>query len=78
MIVAFAFGVIVYTKEYNFDFLNAYLQELAYSFEKLFYNFLKNIIRQLFAGESHYVVKITKPYCSLKRIYSGMTSFLIR
>jgi hypothetical protein len=61
MIVAFAFGVIVYTKEYNFDFLNAYLQEMAYSFEKLFSNFLKNIIRQLFAGESHRVVKITIP-----------------
>ncbi len=41
MIVAFAFGIIVYTKEYNFDFLKAYLQEMAYSFEKLFCNFLK-------------------------------------
>ncbi len=64
----------LYTRKCNFNQLNQIRKNWLILLKKLANNFLKNIIRQLFAGESHYVVKITKPYCPLKRIYSGMTS----
>jgi hypothetical protein len=42
-------------------------QKNGFTSRKLSTNIFKNIIWHLFAGESHQVVKITVPYCTMHK-----------